>query len=88
MVIWYSVVETISRCGGMADAADSKSVDGDIVRVQVPPPASDLINRRICKVIFLPKVFKNGNDIIKKYKRSYEFIKEVYREQEVQQGKR
>lgn len=23
----------------MADAADSKSVNGDIVRVQVPPPA-------------------------------------------------
>lgn len=27
------------RRGGMADAADSKSVYGDIVRVQVPPPA-------------------------------------------------
>lgn len=29
----------ISRRGGMADAADSKSVYGDIVRVQVPSPA-------------------------------------------------
>ncbi len=28
-----------SRRGGMADAADSKSVNGNIVRVQVPPPA-------------------------------------------------
>ena len=30
-----------SKCrrGGMADAADSKSVNGNIVRVQVPPPA-------------------------------------------------
>ncbi len=26
-------------CGGMADAADSKSAGGDIVRVQVPPSA-------------------------------------------------
>lgn len=31
--------QVICRCGGMADATDSKSVDGDIVWVQVPPPA-------------------------------------------------
>ena len=30
---------SICRSGGMADAPDSKSGDGDIVRVQVPPPA-------------------------------------------------
>ena len=29
----------ISGCGGMADAQDSKSCGGDIVRVQVPPRA-------------------------------------------------
>ena len=29
----------ISRCVGMADEADSKSVVGNHVRVQVPPPA-------------------------------------------------
>lgn len=32
-------IKAFSRYGGMADAADSKSVYGDIVRVQVPPPA-------------------------------------------------
>ena len=30
---------TVCWCGGMADAADSKSVCSDTVRVQVPPPA-------------------------------------------------
>ena len=29
-----------SGCGGMADASDSKSDEGDFVRVQVPPSAS------------------------------------------------
>ena len=40
----------ISRRGGMADAPDSKSGDGDIVRVQVPPPAPNdpnLSGRRV-----------------------------------------
>ena len=36
----YDNIELLSsRSGGMADAADSKSADGDIVRVQVPPSA-------------------------------------------------
>ena len=30
---------TVCLCGGMEDAADSKSVCSDTVRVQVPPPA-------------------------------------------------
>ena len=34
-------VAKISRHVGMADEADSKSVDGDIVWVQVPLPAPD-----------------------------------------------
>ena len=29
------------RCGGMADATDSKSVGSDTVWVQVPPPAPE-----------------------------------------------
>lgn len=32
-----------SGCGGMADASDSKSDGGDLVRVQVPPSALDFI---------------------------------------------
>ena len=41
----YDNIELLSsRSGGMADAADSKSADGDIVRVQVPPSAPDQNN--------------------------------------------
>ena len=36
----------------MADAVDSKSTDGDIMRVQVPFPALDLVNNNVCKVFF------------------------------------
>ena len=35
----------ISRCVGMADEADSKSVVGNHVRVQVPPPACSFCAR-------------------------------------------
>ncbi len=31
------------RCGGMVDAGDSKSPDGNIVRVRVSPPAPDIL---------------------------------------------
>ena len=34
-----TVANIVSRCDGMADVTDSKSVGGDTVRVQVPPPA-------------------------------------------------
>ena len=33
------IILRVSRSGGMADAADSKSVGLKTVRVQVPPPA-------------------------------------------------
>ena len=33
------VKEGVGRCGGMVDAGDSKSPDGNIVRVRVSPPA-------------------------------------------------
>ena len=36
-MIFYTAV--LRRCVGMADDADSKSVVGNHVRVQVPPPA-------------------------------------------------
>ena len=32
-------INKASGCGGMADASDSKSDGGDLVRVQVPPSA-------------------------------------------------
>lgn len=41
----------ISRRGGMADAPDSKSGDGNIVRVQVPPPAPQ--RRSQCGIFFI-----------------------------------
>ena len=34
--IYYDKLSKSRRCGGMADAADSKSAGGNIVRVQVP----------------------------------------------------
>ena len=34
-----TVVTSVSGCGGMADAQDSKSCGGDLVWVQVPPSA-------------------------------------------------
>jgi hypothetical protein len=35
----YNIHTVLCRCDGMADVTDSKSVDSDIVRVQVSPPA-------------------------------------------------
>ena len=32
-------VQFLSRCGGMADAQDSKSCEGSFMRVRPPPPA-------------------------------------------------
>ena len=32
-------LDKMCRCDGMVDVADSKSADGDIVWVRVPPPA-------------------------------------------------
>lgn len=48
-------VAKISRHVGMADEADSKSVDGDIVWVQVPLPA--LNGAKPNPVYFFKKVF-------------------------------
>ena len=33
------LLDKMCRCDGMVDVADSKSADGDIVWVRVPPPA-------------------------------------------------
>ena len=51
----------------LADVTDSKSVDGDIVRVRVPPPAPDidLIYHKnksglfVCSVSDIADIFKN-----------------------------
>lgn len=37
--IYYDKLSKSRRCGGMADAADSKSAGGDIVWVRLPPSA-------------------------------------------------
>ena len=39
----------ISRCVGMADEADSKSVVGNNVWVQVPPPAVKVVGFTVCR---------------------------------------
>ena len=38
--MYYNVL-VISRCDGMVDVTDSKSVGGNIVWVRVPPPAPE-----------------------------------------------
>ncbi len=54
----------ISRRVGMADEADSKSVVGNHVRVQVPLPAvneKNIFDRaRTCSIVPLPAVEKDG----------------------------
>ena len=46
----------------MADAMDSKSIDSNIVRVQVPPPAPYLMNKfntiKCIKLIFFKLYYK------------------------------
>ena len=51
------IVMLSRRCDGMADVTDSKSVGGDTVWVQVPPPAphSDLVLKRMRSLFCLEK---------------------------------
>ena len=42
----HDIITRVSRSGGMADAADSKSVALKSVRVQVPPSALALKHKR------------------------------------------
>ena len=42
----------MSGCGGMADAQDSKSCGGNLVWVQVPPPAFDVNSLENSKEFF------------------------------------
>ena len=39
-------LDKMCRCDGMVDVADSKSADGDIVWVRVPPPAPKCVDER------------------------------------------
>ena len=43
------LLSTFSRCGGMADAADSKSAVGNHVWVQVPPSAESFKKPAVCQ---------------------------------------
>ena len=46
----------LSRCGGMADAADSKSAVGNYMWVQVPPPA--FFSTEVCSKCFINNGYK------------------------------
>ena len=48
-------------CGGMADAADSKSAIGNYVRVQVPPPALKRIGFIHCAFFY---IYKNKEHVL------------------------
>lgn len=60
------VASYICWCGGMADAADSKSVDSNIVRVQVPLPAPLMKGR-----IFMSKTNKTIDEMSVKIKEEF-----------------
>ena len=53
----HDIITRVSRSGGMADAADSKSVALKSVRVQVPPSAlaHKPLQYNSCKGIFMPR---------------------------------
>ena len=71
----------------MADAADSKSVNGDIVRVQVPPPAWQKSEKAVLEdqdSFFCPfivqiqlKIDKNKKKISKNANNSFQIMKNV-----------
>ena len=58
MVLYYSAVKKISRRVGMADEADSKSVVGNHVWVQVPSPAVINLDFTRCSEVSNQKVIK------------------------------
>lgn len=55
----------ISRRVGMADEADSKSVVGNHVRVQVPPPAGKNQQQPVCMSFNLIIGLKNGMSVFR-----------------------
>ena len=69
----YAIIRPVSRSGGMADAADSKSVGLKTVRVQVPPSARKKPQR--CGFFRAP--FRQGK---RKGIASFQVLKEILME--------
>ena len=63
MLLLYSAVEDsqVSRRVGMADEADSKSVVGNHVRVQVPLPAVKTCRRNLASLFYIKSNYQNKN---------------------------
>ena len=68
-ILWamYYNVLVISRCDGMVDVTDSKSVGGNIVWVRVPPPAPNFPSNfdRVRRELFISKTAQKYTYFIK-----------------------
>lgn len=51
-MLWCARIEALGRVAELVDAADLKSADSNIVRVQVPPRPPDIILKICLSLIF------------------------------------